>query len=112
MSTRVSRQVKIGNKVIGGGAPVLVQSMLNVPSEDYEKNLEQTLALEKAGCEIVRMAVPNLEAVKVLGKLKENIYAEFDTSLGERLFDVLKLKNLKISSAFKNSDNRGSSCGF
>ena len=72
MSTRVSRQVKIGNKVIGGGAPVLVQSMLNAPAEDYEKNLEQTLALEKAGCEIVRMAVPNLEAVKVLAKLKEN----------------------------------------
>ena len=72
MNKRASRQVKIGNKVIGGGAPVLVQSMLNVPSEDYEKNLEQTLALEKAGCEIVRMAVPNLEAVKVLGKLKEN----------------------------------------
>ena len=39
MSTRVSRQVKIGNKVIGGGAPVLVQSMLNAPAEDYEKNL-------------------------------------------------------------------------
>ena len=47
MNKRASRQVKIGNKVIGGGAPVLVQSMLNVPSEDYEKNLEQTLALEK-----------------------------------------------------------------
>ena len=38
MNKRASRQVKIGNKVIGGGAPVLVQSMLNVPSEDYEKN--------------------------------------------------------------------------
>ena len=72
MNKRASRQVKIGNKVIGGGAPVLVQSMLNAPAEDYEKNLEQTLALEKAGCEIVRMAVPNLEAVKVLAKLKEN----------------------------------------
>lgn len=68
---RVSRQVKIGNRVIGGGAPVLVQSMLNAPAEDFEKNYEQLKALENAGCEIVRMAVPNNEAVSVLAKLKE-----------------------------------------
>lgn len=72
MNRRISRQVKIGDKFIGGNSPILVQSMLNAPAEDYEKNLEQTLALEKAGCEIVRMAVPNMEAVKVLAKLKEN----------------------------------------
>ncbi len=69
--SRVSRQVKIGNKVIGGGAPVLVQSMLNAPAEDFEKNYEQLQALENAGCEIVRMAVPTQEAVSVLAKLKE-----------------------------------------
>ena len=69
--SRVSRQVKIGNKVIGGGAPVLVQSMLNAPAEDFEKNYEQLQALENAGCEIVRMAVPTQKAVSVLAKLKE-----------------------------------------
>lgn len=69
---RVSRQVKIGDRVIGGGAPVLVQSMLNAPADDYEKNLAQLKALENAGCEIVRMAVPDEAAVSVLGKLKEN----------------------------------------
>ncbi len=72
MEKRISRQVKIGDKIIGGGAPILVQSMLNASAEDYEKNFEQTLALQNAGCEIVRMAVPNTEAVKVLAKLKEN----------------------------------------
>ena len=41
MNKRASRQVKIGNKIIGGGAQVLVQSMLNAPAEDYEKNLEK-----------------------------------------------------------------------
>lgn len=69
---RVSRQVKIGDRVIGGGAPVLVQSMLNAPADDYEKNLAQLKALENAGCEIVRMAIPDERAVSVLGKLKEH----------------------------------------
>lgn len=69
---RKSRQVKIGNKFIGGGAPVLVQSMLNAPADDFEKNLSQLKALEEAGCEIVRMAVPDMAAVSVLGKLKEH----------------------------------------
>lgn len=69
---RNTRQVKIGDRVIGGGAPVLVQSMLNAPADDFEKNLTQLKALEDAGCEIVRMAVPDMAAVDVLGRLKEH----------------------------------------
>lgn len=72
MKRRISRQVKVGNIAIGGAAPIAVQSMLNARADDYEGNLAQIKALENAGCEIVRMAVPDLEAVKVLGKLKEN----------------------------------------
>ncbi len=71
MLRRKSRQVTVGNIKIGGDSPVAIQSMLNAPAEDFEKNLSQLKALEEAGCEIVRMAVPNMEAVKVLGKLKE-----------------------------------------
>ena len=71
MIRRVTRQVNVGNVKIGGDAPIAIQSMLNAPAEDYEKNLSQLRLLEDAGCEIVRMAVPNMEAVKVLGKLKE-----------------------------------------
>lgn len=72
MIRRVSRQVKVGNIKIGGDAPVAVQSMLNAPAGDFKGNLKQLKALENAGCEIVRMAVPDMEAVKVLGKLKEH----------------------------------------
>lgn len=72
MVRRKTRQVSVGNIKIGGDAPVAIQSMLNAPAEDFEKNLSQLKELEAAGCEIVRMAVPNMEAVKVLGRLKEN----------------------------------------
>ena len=71
MIRRVSRQVKVGNVKIGGDAPIAIQSMLNAPADNFDKNLEQLKALEAAGCEIVRMAVPDMEAVKVLGRLKE-----------------------------------------
>ncbi len=71
MIRRKSRQVTVGSIKIGGDAPIAIQSMLNAPAEDFEKNLSQLNALESAGCEIVRMAVPNMDAVKVLGKLKE-----------------------------------------
>ena len=72
MIRRVSRQVNVGNIKIGGDAPVAIQSMLNALASDFEGNLKQLKALEAAGCEIVRMAVPDMEAVKVLGKLKEH----------------------------------------
>ncbi len=71
MIRRVSRQVNVGNIKIGGDAPVAIQSMLNALASDFEGNLKQLKSLEEAGCEIVRMAVPDMEAVKVLGKLKE-----------------------------------------
>lgn len=72
MKKRVSRQVKVGNIAIGGDAPIAIQSMLNARADDYEGNLSQLKSLENAGCEIVRMAVPDAQAVKVLAKLKEN----------------------------------------
>ncbi len=72
MIRRATREVSVGNIKIGGNSPIVIQSMLNAPAEDFEKNLAQLKELEEAGCEIVRMAVPNTEAVRVLGKLKEN----------------------------------------
>ena len=71
MARRISRKVKIGNISIGGDSPVAVQSMLNAPASDYEANLAQLKAFEAAGCEIIRMAVPDMDAVRVLAKLKE-----------------------------------------
>lgn len=70
---RKSKAVKAGNVQIGGGAKVSVQSMLNVPAEDAAGNVRQAVALEEAGCEIVRLTVPNREAVKTLAAVKEAV---------------------------------------
>lgn len=68
---RNSKVVKIANTQIGGGSPILVQSMLNVPAHDVEGNVRQALALQDAGCEIIRSACPDKEAVKTIAALKE-----------------------------------------
>lgn len=67
------KQVKIANITLGGGAPVRVQSMLNTLSSDIEGSVKQALELEKAGCEIIRATVPDMEAVKTIAALKENV---------------------------------------
>ena len=66
-------KVKAGNLEIGGGAPISVQSMLCAPAHDIEANIEQARRLELAGCDIVRVTVPDKEAVKTVAALKENI---------------------------------------
>lgn len=70
---RISRQVTAGHLKIGGGAHISVQSMLNARAEDVEGNVRQAKALEAAGCEIVRLTVPNKEAVKTLAAVKEAV---------------------------------------
>lgn len=69
---RKTKKVKIGNIYIGGDAPVAVQSMTNIPSYDFEGTLAQVRALEAAGCEIVRIAVPDKETAKIFPYLREN----------------------------------------
>ena len=73
MLRRNSKRVKVGNIYIGGDSPVTVQSMLNKPASDIEGSVAQAVALEKAGCEIIRAAVPDMDAVKLIEKLKENL---------------------------------------
>lgn len=70
---RITRKVFVGDIAIGGDAPISVQSMLNTPASDIENSIKQAQALEAAGCDIVRAAVPNLEAVKLIEKLKESV---------------------------------------
>lgn len=65
--------VRVGNIFIGGDAPVTIQSMLNTPAEDVEASVLQAKRLEQAGCEIIRAAVPNREAVKLIYALKEAV---------------------------------------
>lgn len=69
-----TREVKIGNVIIGGNHPITIQSMTNTKTEDVEATVEQILKLEAAGCEIIRCAVPTMEAALSLGKIKERIH--------------------------------------
>ena len=64
MQRRSCRQVTVGGLKIGGGAPVTVQSMLNVPAQDIAGNVAQAKALAAAGCEIIRTAVPDMPAAR------------------------------------------------
>lgn len=73
MTREKTRVIRIGERVIGGGNPVLIQSMTNTRTEDVEATVAQIHALEKAGCEIIRCTVPNLEAAKALGEIKKRI---------------------------------------
>lgn len=66
--------IHIGDKVIGGGNPILIQSMTNVPTEDTKSCVEQILRLEEAGCEIIRCTVPTLEAAESLGRIKKQVH--------------------------------------
>ena len=66
-------KVKVGNTFIGGGAPVSVQSMLNAPAHDIEGNVKQALLLQNAGCDIVRVSVPDKQTLKTVEALKKNI---------------------------------------
>ena len=67
------KQVIAGNVKIGGGAKVTVQSMLNIPANDIENSVKQAVELEKAGCEIIRAAIPNMEVVKLIPAIKEAV---------------------------------------
>ena len=69
-----TKVIKIGNRVIGGGNPVLIQSMTNTKTEDVEATVAQILRLEEAGCEIVRCTVPTMEAALALKEIKKQIH--------------------------------------
>lgn len=69
-----TRVISIGNKVIGGGNPVLIQSMTNTKTEDVAATVRQIRELEEAGCDIVRCAVPTMEAAKALSQIKKEIH--------------------------------------
>lgn len=68
-----TKTVKIGDRVIGGGNPILIQSMTNTKTEDAAATAAQIHRLEAAGCEIIRCAVPTMEAAKALGEIKKQI---------------------------------------
>ncbi|MBI5286005.1 MAG: flavodoxin-dependent (E)-4-hydroxy-3-methylbut-2-enyl-diphosphate synthase [Deltaproteobacteria bacterium] len=91
---RKTRQINVGGVLIGGDAPISVQSMTNTDTRDVSATINQVHALEKVGCEIVRVAVPNMEAAEVLGEIKKAISIpliadiHFDYRLALRAIDA------------------------
>ena len=78
MTRKETKVINIGGRKIGGGNPVAIQSMTNTKTEDVESTVAQILALEKAGCEIIRCAVPTMEAAKALSRIKIQIHIPQD----------------------------------
>ncbi len=74
MERRICKKVKVGNLYIGGDSKISVQSMLNRNPEDIEGNICQAKELEAAGCDIIRIAIPNMASVRLINALKENIH--------------------------------------
>ena len=69
-----TKVIQIGDRQIGGGNPVLIQSMCNTKTEDVKATVQQIHRLEEAGCDIIRVAVPTMEAAMALGEIKKHIH--------------------------------------
>jgi 4-hydroxy-3-methylbut-2-en-1-yl diphosphate synthase len=69
-----TREIHIGNRVIGGSHPILIQSMCNTKTENVQATVDQILRLEEAGCEIIRVAVPTMEAATAIKEIKKQIH--------------------------------------
>ena len=74
MDRKQTRVVKIGDRLIGGGNPVLIQSMCNTKTNDVKATVAQILKLEAAGCDIIRVAVPDRESAESLKEIKRQIH--------------------------------------
>ena len=74
MKTKSTKKIKIGGVTIGGGEPVAIQSMTNTDTRDFKSTVSQILKLEAAGCEIIRCAVPDMQAAESFGKIKKGIH--------------------------------------
>ncbi len=93
---------------MGGDSPVLVQSMLNIPASDIKRSVEQAVALEKAGCQVIRFAVPNEDALALIEPIKEattvplvaDIHFDYKLALGaaERGIDKIRINPGNIGS--------------
>lgn len=77
MTRENTRIIHVGNRLIGGGNPIVIQSMTNTPTENVRATVEQILKLEAAGCEIVRCTVPTMEAAEAIAAIKKEIHIPF-----------------------------------
>lgn len=101
MERRNSRKIKLGNTYIGGDSDILVQSMLNIPSTDIEGSVNQAKELAAAGCQVIRFAIPNEDALSLVEPIKEavdvplvaDIHFDYRLALGavERGIDKIRI---------------------
>ena len=70
----MSKQIMVGRVAVGGGAPVSIQSMCNTATQNVDSTVEQILRLEEAGCEIIRVAVPDMDAARAVGEIRKRIH--------------------------------------
>ena len=97
-----TKVIQIGDRKIGGGNPILIQSMTNTKTEDVEQTVAQILALEQAGCDIIRCAVPTMEAAKALKEIKKQIHIplvadiHFDIVLPLQLWKTVQIRSGSI----------------
>ncbi len=70
----MSKQIRVGAVAVGGGAPVSIQSMCNTRTDDVDATVAQILRLEQAGCEIIRVAVPDMDAARAVGEIRRRIH--------------------------------------
>ena len=94
MERKLTREVKIGNLKMGGANPVVIQSMCNTDTRDVAATVAQILALEEAGCELVRVAIPDMAAADAVGEIKKQIHIplvadiHFDYRLALRVMEL------------------------
>ena len=84
MHRDTTKIIKIGDRVIGGGNPILIQSMTNTKTDDVDSTVKQIQALEAVGCELIRCTIPNIEAAKAIPDIKAQIGIPF---IGDIHFD-------------------------
>ena len=107
MIRKQTREVKIGNVTIGGNYPVAIQSMCNTDTRDIEKTVAQILELERAGCQIVRVAVPDMEAAKAVGEIKKRISIPLVADIHYDYLLALTVMDLGVDKVRINPGNIG-----
>ena len=106
---RKTKKLKIGNMYIGGDSPIAIQSMTNTDTHDKEATLKQIMALQEAGCDIVRITVPTLEAAETIPYLKENgIYIPIVADIHFDYKIALRCAELGVDKIRINPGNIGS----
>ena len=105
---KLTKQVFCGNVPIGGGAPVSIQSMTNTDTRDAQKTLEQIRRLADAGCQIIRCAVPDMEAAKAFAAIKARLLLSRDNR-GNAVDMAYPLAVCNVAAACLNE---AAACGY